>query len=172
MKIKNIRHWLKDLDQKPRFHLFWVVPLFVLIILFLLPFIIFFRPISFLYKKNRTRQIKKFYENNQGKYFFFYSNKNGWGDFITNNVLPILPKGTLIYNIYQNKKHQLSRIYDVISFYKISRNEAKLPFIIKFCSQAPKIMTFKNNFNIARKTPKRDDLIQRDIQNKLETLVS
>jgi hypothetical protein len=149
-------------------HLIWMIPLALLLSpLFIIVFII-----DFFSNTKRKKEAKKFFEDNQNKYYFFYSNKKSWGDFIHNNVIPVLPKDTFIYNIYKDKKNPLSTIYKIADIHKIPWTETKLPFIIKLCLPHPKIMTLQNDFSIVKRNAKRDDLIQAEIKQKLDKIIN
>ncbi|MES2591680.1 MAG: hypothetical protein V4608_07335 [Bacteroidota bacterium] len=160
-----MRYNLKTIEKK---HLFWLIPLLIIFY----PIVIILSILEYFGSKKRAREARKYFEKHKDKYFFFYSNKKGWGDFVNNNVIPILPSDTYVFNIYEDKNHPLSIIYRIIDFYKISWTEAKLPFIIKFSSPTPKIMTFQTDFNILKMASKRDELIQIGLKTKIDEKIN
>ena len=142
-----------------------------MLILFL-PVILVLIPYLYFQDKKNKRLAKKYLLENIDKTYFFYSNKKGWGDFIINNVLPVLPKDTYVYNVHNDKDNPLSMIYTVIDITKTPWTDVKLPFVIKLSPPTLKVLTLHNGFNAAKKTPKKDAAIQADIKDKIENILN
>ena len=158
-----MRNRLRTTDKKD---FLWLIPVLII----LLPFILILTPIEYFSGKKRKRLAKQYLADNLGKSYFFYTNKHGWGDFIKNNVLPILHCDTQVYNIYQDKDNPLSMIYDVVDITKTPWTDVTLPFIINLSSPTLKVLTLHKDFNTAKKTPKRNSSIQADLKKKINEM--
>ena len=88
-----------------------------------------------------------------------------------NNVIPVLPEDTLVFNIHYDKNNPVTIINRIADNCKIPYEEVKQPFFIKLSSPTPKTLSLRKDFNIIKKTAKRDSLIQADIRSKLDKLI-
>jgi hypothetical protein len=157
------------LRHNSKWHLLWAIPLFILI----LPIILIALPFIFIADRKRVKEAKVFWKENQNKTFFFYSNKNGWGDFVINNIIPVLPENTLVYNIYRTKPNPIDKINIILDRNKISWAETRLPFIIKLTEKTPKIYSLQADYTkIKKQTSKIDEGLQEKIRQQLTKKIS
>ena len=154
-KLRQINGW----------NYLWLIPL----LLILSPIIIIAIPFSFGRDKIRQKEARTYWKQNTGKTLFFYSNKKGWADFVKNNILPVLNKDVIVYNLNVDKQNPSETIYNIVDLTNATFDDTRLPFIIKLNEKQPLIYSFRKDFlDIKNKSAKRDETIQKLIVEKLE----
>jgi hypothetical protein len=145
-----------------------IIPLLIIII----PIVIILSPYfivdSFLSDKKRKKLAKEFWMTNKDKYFFFYSSKHSWGDFVINNIIPVLPENTTAYNVYKDKPNPIHTINDILGIAKISWHDIKLPMIIKLTEHTPIVFSLNDDYNKTKNNGKRDIEVQKEIEIKIK----
>ena len=147
-----------------KLHFLWLIPLLIL----LSPIILILFLIEAFNSKKRRKEVEAFWTDNQDKLYFFYSNKNGWGDFVVNNIIPALPVDTSVYNIYRDKPNPVHNIYSIIYTGTKSWSTPRLPFIIKLTTKTPTIFGFHDDYaKIKKQSSKRDSSLQETIRQRV-----
>ena len=119
------------------------------------------------------KNITKYWSENKGKTLFFYSNKRGWADFVINNILPVLPKDTIVYNLNVDKENPSRTIYNIVDQTKASFDDTRLPFIIKLNEGKPLIYSFSADFKTIKNNNSKVDLgVQKLVSEKLNRINS
>src|SRR5687768_2208818 len=135
-----------------KWHLLWLIPILIL----LLPIILILIPFVIISDKKSLKEAKEFSASNQNKIYFFYNNKNGWGDFIKNNVIPVLPKETVLVNIYRDEIDLLRKVNLLIDRKQYPWSSTRLPILVKFTEFSPLVLSlhddYKNIVNTSVKT--------------------
>lgn len=109
-----------------------------------------------------------FYQKNINRFFFFYGNKKGLEKFSMDVIIPVLPEGTIIYNINRDKKSPIYLIYIIAEKFSSRGNETVIPFIIKLSHPCPIILSLRKDFIDFRKSSTNVNLIQMNFKNKID----
>ena len=139
----------------------------------LIPIVILVMPILAFLQVLDIIRARKFWTKNQGQNLFFYSNKYGWADFLINNIIPVLPPNTLVYNLYKDKKNPHVEVCHTLDKLKIPREKRRLPFLIKIKSNSPLVYSFHAEyFALKNLSAKRDAELQIKIKEPLIAIFS
>lgn len=147
-----------------KWHLLWLIPILIL----LLPIFLILIPFIIINDKKRLKEAKAFSVFNHNKLYFIYSNKRRWGDFITNNVIPVLPKETIIVNVYHDESDVLRKANLIIDRKQYPWSTTRLPLLVKFTESSLLVLSLHDDYKtIVKESVKTNAETQNRIQAQI-----